>query len=529
MENIKELARYSLKKDLDTQKYVLSAIEDFVKYDYDTDLLFYAGLLSANLGNYQNSIHFYKECIRLNPSNKNAYFDIGAILFHIGEWDEAIYYGERLYEIDHTFQNIALHLANSCSHIGLYSKANEYFRKALESEPNNIQIWSDYILSLNYTKYSIDERKKIQDHYKNFIFQNIEFPKINKKEKIRLGYVSFDFSNHPATYFYKGLITKHTSDIFEVYFYSTNTIEDDITIKFKESGNYKCITDPEMLYHSIKNDDIDILIDLNGFTRGNSLQVILHNPAPIQITWLGFLNSMAIPSLPYKITDKNLIDESIADYYTENLLLLDNSLYYEPPTSFPAIKPSPYIQNGYLTFGYFNNFRKLSEEVLDSWVEILLYHKNSKFIFIKSEYKKHNDFVFQYLNDKGFHNIEIYDQVNTYTFMDIVSKVDVCLDPFPHVGGATTAHSLWMGVPVLTLEGLLENERISSALLKTVGLELFIAQNKEEYIEKGKNIDIRYISEIRQDLRAKFPNYHTILNQLENSFINLYKQKISEL
>lgn len=529
MENVKELARYSLTKDIDTQKYVISVVEDFIKYEYDSDLLFYAGLLSANLGKYEQSIYYYKESIRLNPSNKNAYFDIGAILFHMGEWDEAIEYGEKLFKLDNTFQNISLHLANSYSQIGLYQKANTYFRIALESNPDNIQIWSDYILSLNYTNYSIDERKKIQDHYRNLIFQNTKFPKINKKEKIRLGYVSFDFCNHPATYFYKGLITKHTIELFDIYFYSTNIIEDDITVKFKESGNYKCITDPELLYHTIKNDSIDILIDLNGYTRGNSLQVFLHNPAPIQITWLGFLNSMAISSLPYKITDKNLIKDSVVDYYTENLLILDNSLYYEPPTTYPAIKPSPYIQNGHITFGYFNNFRKLSDEVLEAWIEILLYHKNSKFIFIKSEYKKHNDEIFTFFNQKGFYNIEMYDRANIYMFMDILSKVDVCFDPFPHVGGATTAHSLWMGVPVLTKEGLLENERISSALLKNVDLEWFIAQDKEEYISKGKNIDIQYISSIRQDMRNRFPEYHIILNQIENMYVDLYKAKLIDL
>lgn len=312
-----------------------------------------------------------------------------------------------------------------------------------------------------------------------------------------------------------------------MYFYSTNSFEDSITEIFKKSGDFKSIEDSETLYHTIKQDDIDILVDLNGYTRGNKLDVFIHNPSPIQVSWIGFLNSMYLSSIQYKITDRNLIDESIKDYYTESLITLNNCLLYDSPNDCPHITPSPYEINGYLTFGFFNNFRKLNGDVLDTWVSILLSHKNFKFVLMKSDFQEQIKYVISYLNQRGFDNIEVLNNVDIREFMECIGSVDVCLDPFHHVGGVTTAHSLWMGVPVLTLEGNLESERISYASLKNVGLDSFITKSKDEYILKGIEIPIHKLKDIRNNIRYMFPKREYVLNELEMAFTIIYNQHLS--
>lgn len=526
MKHLKQLAQFSLSQSIEIQKYVLFTLEEISQIHNDVDIFYLAGLYSANFGMFDKSIFYYKKCLEINPNEKNALFDLGAIHIHLGKWIEGIEYGEKLYSVDKDFKSITQHLANSYSQIGMFPKASEYFKESLEINPNNLQLWSDYFLSLNYTNFSIDERKTLQSAIQKTQLQNNVFPKLNRKNKIRIGYVSSDFRNHAVTYFYKGLITHHNRDIFDVYFYSTNSFQDSITEIFKTSGDFKSIEDSETLYQTIKQDDIDILVDLNGYTRGNKLDVFIHNPSPIQVSWIGFLNSMYLSSIQYKITDRNLIDESIKDYYTESLITLSNCLLYDPPNNCPHISPSPYEINGYLTFGFFNNFRKLNDDVLDTWVSILLSHKNCKFVVMKSDFQEQIEYVISYLNQRGFDNIEVLNNVDIREFMECIGSVDVCLDPFYHVGGVTTAHSLWMGVPVLTLEGNLESERISSALLKNVGLDSFIAKSKDEYILKGIEIPIHKLKDIRNNIRHMFPKREDVLNELEMAFTTIYNQHL---
>lgn len=522
MLNLKQLAQYSLTQSRELQSQVLNAMRDFSEEDFDSDIFYLMGLLSANIGEFESSFYYYSRCLDKNPTYKNALFDLGAIHFNLGYWNEGIMYGEQVYRLDKDFKNITQHLANSYSQIGKHDEANHYYRESIELNPNNIQVWADYFLSLNYCNIPIESRIELQNEYKRQGFQNNEFPKIVRKSKIRIGYVSSDFRNHAVSYFYKGLITHHNQEVFDVYFYSTSDINDDITQKFQESGTFKCITNSELLYNTIILDDIDILIDLNGYTRGHSLDVFINNPSPIQITWLGFLNSLSLSSLPYKLTDRNLIDDSIKDYYTEELLLLNNCLFYDPPQNCPNISPLPYLKNGYLTFGFFNNFRKVNDDVLYAWSKILLSHKDCKFIMISSDFKHQNEYVIDYLNNQGFTNIEMVKQGDIIQFMELFNQVDVSLDPFHHVGGVTTAHSLWMGVPVLTLQGSLESERISSALLKNVGLDYHVSFNQEEYIQKGIDLDSNTLIEIRRHLRDRFPKRDSILKELENTYIGLY-------
>lgn len=525
MNYILELANYAQSRDNDFQLATLVIIKDFLKESQSIDLLYYAGLLSANVGLFDQSIEYYSILLQIEPNHKQALFDIGAISFHIGKWDESIYYGNKLIEIDSTYNDILLHIANSYSYIGKYKEASDLYAKSLSVQPS-IRTWSDYLLSLNYININDETREYIRTVFTESI-PNYPIPKINQKNKIRIGYVSSDFRNHAVSYFYKGLITKHNPNEFEVYYYYTRPVgEDDITQIYKNSGQFRTVQNSDNLHEIIKRDDIDILIDLNGFTGGNSLDVFIQNSSPIQITWLGFLNTLSIPSIRYKISDKNLIPSHVQNKYSEEILMLDNSLYYHPPEHTPKITQSPYSKNGWITFGHFNNLRKVNEEVLEVWLNILLSHQNSKFILIGSKYEPMNLKISDYMANGGFFNVEFREEGSIYEFMQTISEVDIALDPFPHVGGATTGHSLWMGVPVITLRGEIEFERISASLLTVLGLDEFIADSKEDYVKIGRELRIEKLIEIRESMRMRFPEPN--VQELEEFYRNIYKQEIDK-
>lgn len=507
------------------QDLALKATEDLLQIYENEDLLYSSGLLSANLGDFHKSLYYYQRLLNVNSNHKQALFDLGALYSHLGDLDKSIEYAENLIKIDPNYNDIQIHLANAYSNSGNHDKASEFYQSALGNNPYNLNAWSDLFLSLNYTNITIDERIAIRNEFSKLLKPHTSQKINNKNHKIRLAYISSDFRNHAVAYFLKGLITKHDTNIFDIYYYSLSNIEDEITRQFKNSGNFiNCsIFSIEELTKVISNDEIDILIDLNGFTQPNKLEALLQNIAPIQITWLGFLNTLGIPTINYKISDIHLIDDEIEDYYTEDIIKLNNSLVYDPPSEFPDISQLPYKYNGYVTFGFFNNPRKLNLNVCDKWIEIFKNYEGCKLLIIKSKYEKYNQNLKSYFNSKGFTNIEFVEETSMYDFMKHIGSVDIALDAFPHSGGATSAHCLWMGVPVLTIEGKLEFERISSALLKTVGLEMFVCTTEDDYVKRGSSLDFSKIEDIRVDLRSRFPDYLKVIKELESELISIYK------
>ncbi len=506
------------------QADALLALEELLSYK-ETDELFYnCGLLSANLGDFDKSLYYYAKALDINPHYNQALFDLGALNSHLGYYEKALYYANLLIDIDPNYNNILMHLANLYSNVGKHNLSLDTFNKAISSNPHNLNLWADFFLCLNYVDMGIEDRIVLRNKFSELLPQNNYTKPIERSDKIKIGYVSSDFRNHAVSYFTKGLITKHSKEKFDVYFYSLSSIEDSITQEFKTNGNYKDCSrlNTQELYNLIVDDNIHILIDLNGFTQSNRIELFLHNPAPIQITWLGFLNSLGIPQIQYKITDVNLIHPENEYYYSEKLISLDNSLVYDPPSDFPDITELPYNKNGFVTFGFFNNLKKLKHSVFDTWIDIFKNHSNCKLIMLKSKYSEYNEFIESYFNSKGFHNIEFKEEGNLYQLMEYMNQVDIALDPFPHSGGATTGHCLWMGVPVITLEGTLEFERISSSILKNVGLNDFVSKNQDSYIQIGSIIDFKRLEYIRSNIRNNFPNPNEIIKNLESKLIMVY-------
>lgn len=508
----------------DNQADALSALEELLMYKETEDSLYMCGLISANLSNFNKSLYYYTRLLDINPSHKQALFDLGALSSHLGNYENSLHYANLLIDIDPEYNNILLHTANLHSDIGDYNSSIDIFNRAIQSNPYNLNLWFDLFLSLNYVNLNIEDRITLRNKFSSILPNSNPNEILERTERIKIGYVSSDFRNHAVSYFTKGLITKHSKDIFDVFFYSSSYVEDDITEEFKTNGIYKNCSNlnTQEFYQLIKNDGIHILIDLNGFTQSNRIEIFLHNPAPIQITWLGFLNSLGIPQIQYKITDGKLVDKKLENYYSEKLISLKNSLVYDPPKEYPDIRELPHKKNGFITFGFFNNPKKLNEQVFDVWLEIFKYHNNCKLIIVKSKYDAYNKSIQSYFNSRGFYSIEFKEESNLYQLMEYMSQVDIALDPFPHSGGATTAHCLWMGVPVLTLEGNLEFERISSSILKSVGLDEFISENQQEYIQKGISLDFERIEVIRYNIRERFPNANETIKELEGNLINLY-------
>lgn len=526
---MKDLQKVAHQSRIDgNQKIAIEFIESQLK-EQELDSLYYnLAILSADTGNFQRANEYFNIALTINPQHKDSLYDRGAVLFAIGKWDEAISTANYLITLDENYRNVLVRLGGAYSHIGDNLKAVECYTRAIELNEDNLEAWSDLFLCLNYAETNPD---KIYPHYQKFygmLKDNIALnPTFHNNSKIRIGYVSSDLRNHAMGYLLKGLITNHNKENFDVYYYHNSPIEDDITDIFKKSGNYinsYNLTNEE-LYRRIKEDQIDVLIDLNGHTQGNRLPVFIWGASPIQISWFGFLNATGIPAMTHRFLERDLASDVIKSYYTEQLVELTQSFHYSPPSNSPQITEAPCRSNGFITYGFFNNIKKINMDCLQAWVEIFKVKKDSKFIFIGSENKEMNERIVMFFNESGINNVEVKEQTkDIYSFMEIISQVDVALDSFPHVGGATTAHTLWMGVPIITLRGEWEYERISSSLLKSVHLDECISNSIEEYIQKSIDISEEYIREKRIELRSKFPHYAPILKDIEGDIMRIYRE-----
>lgn len=527
MKNLHKIAHQS--RIDGNQSLALELIESQLK-EQGLDSLYYSiAILSADIGDFQKSINYFDMALTINPQHKDSLYDRGAVLFSLGQWEEAIGTATYLESIDENYRNVLVRLGGAYSHLGYTEKAIEKYTKAISLNEENLEAWNDLFLCLNYTDYSPDEIYSYYDKFYKMLKEKVnrQIP-LHNNYKIKIGYVSSDLRNHAMAYFLKDLITNHNKEEFDVYYYHNSPIEDDITEIFKNSGNYtNCynLTNDE-LYSRIKEDQIDILIDLNGHTQGNRLHIFIWGAAPIQISWFGFLNTNGIPSITHRFLEKGLASDEIISHYNEEIVELDKSFHYSPPTNCPEITEPPYKSNGFITYGFFNNIKKINIKCLEAWLKIFKSKENSRFIFIGSESQDVNNNIMAFFKENGFNNIIIKNQTkDIYSFMETISQVDIALDSFPHVGGTTTAHTLWMGVPVITLKGNYEYERISSCILKSVGLDDCISESIEEYIHKAITIPEDYIEEKRMELRSKFPDYKPILEDIENNLKMLTRNK----
>jgi predicted O-linked N-acetylglucosamine transferase (SPINDLY family) len=259
----------------------------------------------------------------------------------------------------------------------------------------------------------------------------------------------------------------------------------------------------------IREDGIDMLVDLAGHTLGSRLLVFARKPAPVQLTFMGYVNTTGVAAIDYRITDAVADPPGVNDArYTERLLRLPTSLFgYRPPDDAPAVGPLPAVANGFPTFGSFNNFSKITSAVVDTWVQLLLKSPQSRLIMFgvpagETQRRVRESFAAHGVDPA---RLELHARTGFADYLQIHNRVDIALDPFPFNGGATTCHALWMGVPTVALAGEVFAARTGMSLLNAVGLPELVASDVNDYIEIAANlaVDLPRLGAMRAGLRER--------------------------
>ena len=309
--------------------------------------------------------------------------------------------------------------------------------------------------------------------------------------RIRIGYLSPNFSRHSVGYFVEPVIRHHDRSRFEIYCYYSHPLTDETTRRIRglaDGWRDIAAADDDAVETMIRNDRIDILVDLAGHSKGNRLGVFARKPAPIQMTWLGYPDTTGLDAVDYRITDRVADPEPEAEQrHTERLLRIDDIfLCYQPPADSPpaGARASPASK---MVFASCNNIAKLNEPTIRAWGQILSQVPESRLI-VKSAplgYADTVDRVLECFEQNGIDTarIELRGWISDRRqHLDFYSGVDIALDTFPYNGTTTTCEALWMGVPVVSLAGTAHMSRVGVTILRCAGLPEFIAGSVEEYV-----------------------------------------------
>lgn len=467
---------------------------------------------------HEEALLFTESASKKFPNSARLSNFLGSIYDRFSMYHEALACYDRAIEIDPMIADTYSNKANTLKQLGHLDQAIETQRKAISIAPLS-WIYSNILLTMLYassvTPEDIAETarefgNKVADHLqRNRPFTNDK----NPDRKLRIGYVSPDFRNHAVRYFLSPIYLQDKEN-FEIFAYSKTEYEDAITEKLKQHfDHWRDIREltPDEAADLIEQDKVDILVDLAGHTANNGLMIFARKPAPVQVTWLGYPATTGMKAMDYKITDGNLDPEGMTEsLHTEKLWRLpDIFCAYTPHEKSPSvIDHPPFEDNGYITFGCFNNFSKVTDTVLQTWARIIKQAPNSKLMLEISgiEDDKIRTDIEKRIAECGIPKDRLILEANRKENQFVLyNKIDIALDPFPAVGGTTSMDTLWMGVPFVTLAGKHFMSRMGITILKNAGLPELIAQNLDEYVALAVDLatDQEKLRATRHNLRER--------------------------
>ncbi|HEX5245369.1 MAG TPA: hypothetical protein VFW23_19060, partial [Tepidisphaeraceae bacterium] len=405
--------------------------------------------------------------------------------------------------------------ANALKECGQIEEAIKHYRRAAELS-KEARVAGNVLYTLHFHP-DYDRRRLADEHeaWRQTYAQSLENQPMrhgndrSPDRRLRVGYVSPDFREHPVGRFMQTLLAHHRHDQFEIFCYADYPKADAITSRLRSSADHwretYQLSDAE-LAKQINEDRIDILVDLAMHTANNRLLTFARKPAPVQMSYLAYCSTTGLKAIDWRLSDPHLDPPGTEHFYRENTLRLPRSYWcYEPPADAPSVSSSPSVRNGFVTFGSLNNFAKISQPAIDTWISILQRVPDSRLILHAHE-GSHRQRLRDLLSSQSIdpNRLELVGFYSMTDYLSQYSRIDVALDPFPYGGGHTTFDALWMGVPVVALAGRTGVGRGGVSILSNLGKPQWIAVSTASYIDIATSLarDINARTTIRNQLRG---------------------------
>lgn len=333
--------------------------------------------------------------------------------------------------------------------------------------------------------------------------------------RIRVGFLSGDFREHAMAHFIAPVLTHLDRARFDLTCYANQERGDALTAALRAlplTWRDVAHLDDDALAAAVRADNLDVLVDLSGHTDGNRLDALLRRPAPQIATWLGYMSTTGHPAIGWRLTDRHTDPEpQSGEHHTERLAYLRQSQFvYRPEAEAPEVAPLPARTRGYITFGSFNNARKLTLPTIRAWARILQEVPGSRLVLRAKLFADPGTLgyyrgLFTAL-DVDLDRIEMHPYVHGNQHLACYGDIDIGLDPFPYAGGTTTCDALWMGAPVVSLAGDRSVGRMGVSILTALGMTDWVAPSVDAYVERavGHARDLEKLTSLRQELRGRF-------------------------
>jgi predicted O-linked N-acetylglucosamine transferase (SPINDLY family) len=498
---------------------------------------------NSNLKEKKIAFNIFIETYKSNPHFKKALYNACTMCFVVKEYSKILILLEDFVSKNNYDDKIYNTLYKLYTVLGETNKANKFAEIITKKEPKNLEAWSAYIFtSLYLDKFKQKDAINLFNNFTNHVPKydiKEKLPSQSYKSKIRIGFITPYFDGNSIDGFLLGLLENIDRNIFEVIGFNlgvSNQKSDHLINQFDDWNHVYNLKDLDLINY-IRKKNVNILIDLVGHGPKNRLTIFKNRVSPIQISWLGYTNSTWLKEIDYIIADPHLIKKSEENLYYEKILYLPN--IWNAHKEFDEklkIENIPYDKNNHVTFGCFNNFIKISDNVIKIWSEILD-KTNSKLILKSSMYddleireRLLNKFPNDITDKKRI--VILARQKEKQDHIKLYNKMDIGLDTFPYPGVTTTFEAIWMGVPILTMKGNNFTSRCGESINNNLNLKEFIADDENDYVEKAINFTkkIKTIKNLKINLREKAKNsplFKTkdFTNQFCNELKNLWIKK----
>ena len=505
-------------------------------------------------GKLDAAVESFQRALAFKPDFSEAHNNLGLALQKQGKTDEAIALYNQALSIKPDYAEAYNNLGLALQEQGKLDEAVDSYHKALALRPVYPKAHSNLLFTLSfYSKCLPDTYLAEARHYGNKVMAKVQpytswsvYPE-NKAERgmqpLRIGLVSGDFRTHPVGFFLEGILANLNPARVELVAYSMSPQEDELTARIRPcfaAWNIIVGLSDEAAARKIHDDGIHILIDLTGHTAGNRLPMFALKPAPVQVSWLGYFATTGLPTIDYLLADPVSVPESQREHFTETVWYLpETRLCFTPPTNRTGLEltPLPAVQNGYITFGCFQNLTKVNDTVLTVWGRIFFALPEARLRLQSSQMNcsTAREYLQHRLSQVGImpERVIMEGHVPREDYLAAYANVDINLDTFPYPGGTTTCEALWMGVPTLTLAGSTLLARQGASMLACVGLEDWIAIDEDDYVSRTlfHASDIDRLAQLRSGLRQKVLasplfNAPRFALHLEDALQKMWQQKM---
>ena len=506
-----------------------------------------------NLNQYEDSIINYNKAIKLNPDNFGAYNNLGSAYKEINQNENAINNYNKAIQIKPDYYVAYNNLGNLFQEIKLYEDAIKNYEKVIELKSNykyvigkllhtrmRVSDWYKFDEHLNSLINSLNENNKTINPFPLLsLIDNPSYHKINteiyvkdnfiapkkeqiknkiiKTEKIKLGYFSPDFRNHPILHLTKEIFKFHNKSKFDVYAFSFGPKDNDNELDkvkgfFTKFIDIRNMSDQEVADLSRKI-GINIAIDLCGFTAWNRAGIFYFRAAPIQINYLGYPGTMGANFIDYIIADKTVIPENEKINYSEKVVYLPNC--YQPNTKIDIITKKQFSRIDFnlpedgIVFCNFNSSYKITPNIFDVWINILENVPKSVLWLLKSnDTSSENIWKAAEKRNIDRNKIIFAERLPHDAHLKRIELADIFLDTFPYNAHTTASDTIRMGVPIIALMGKSFASRVSASILNQVNMKELITTNTEDFqnlaisIANNKN----KLKKIKDDLNNSLSN-----------------------